>query len=299
MSQDLETAIFRTDGNQWLSLTTEAPQGSPITSANMSRLIFYTSTPLRQVKDDGTAGAAGNPIPGDICAVEYRVTYADPFGVASSTQKTFQLHRVVVDPASTFIGVAGKSLMGIGNNPGPPAPPFAFLTQAFDTLVDKASGPVHSQVAMSQGENLNVSVYGSGTPNSMLADNVAQFNVFLYFYGYNAAAAGAAPAMQAYPQTKFNNISPAAYYYGGGPQGGGTPVLSTGGYLDTYTNAAIPPTFVALAYADVTVTFLTDDGVAILQQYGDTTADGINWAQFLQQYGKTYTQRIRFYNKPH
>ncbi len=241
----------------------------------MTRLIFYTSAQLHQTKDNGTPGAAGNPIPGDICAVEYRVTYADPFGNAASTQKTFQLHRVVVDPATTFLGVSGhQPLMGIGEG-GKTS--YTSLAQAFDSQVDLSAGAVPSQIPMGSGQALNTSIYGSNTTASMIEDNVVQFNVFLYFYGYNAAGVANAPAIQAYPETTFSIINPPAYYYGGGPQAGGAPVPNTGGYLDSYTTpAAGKPTFVAMAYADVTVTFLTDDGAIELQQFNGSLPQGFN-----------------------
>jgi prepilin-type N-terminal cleavage/methylation domain-containing protein len=301
VSQDLETAIFRSDGNQWMSLTSEVPQGSPVSDASVSRLIFYTSTPLRQTNDSGTPGAEGNPIPGDICAVEYRVTYSDPFGNDASTSKTFQLHRVAVDPASTFVGVGGQPLMGIGQGHGATAP---YLWKAFDNLIDSGgNNPVKSQVQMGQGKSLNIEVSGSGSINSLLADNCAQFNVFLYFYGYSTKPPdGPGPAIQPYPETAYGQITPAAYYYGGAAQSNGSPVSNSSGYLDTYNNPANAPSppvyFVAMAYADITVTFLTDDGVAQLQQFQGSTPEGFNWQQFVQQYGKTFTQRVRFYNKP-
>jgi hypothetical protein len=260
----------------------------------MSRLIFYTSSQLRQTKDSGTSGAAGNPIPGDISLVEYRVTYADPFGNQDSTQKEFQLHRVIVDPASTFTGVNSKPLMGIGHNNSAASP---FLWQAFDNLIDSSTSSVKSQVPTSQGKSLNIDVYGASTTASMLEENVAQFNVFLYFYGHDVSSLSA-PAIQVYPMSVYRTISPAAYYYGGAQQAAGSIVPNSVGYLDTYSTGAPPPTFIAFAYADITITFLTGDGVALLQSFGGAMPEGFNWPQFVQQYGKTYTQRVRFYNKP-
>ena len=295
LSQDLETAIFRNDGNQWLSLTSEVPQSFPISTASQSRLIFYTTSPLRQTKDDGTPGVAGNPIPGDISAIEYRIIYADPFGNDASTQKSLQLHRVIVDPGSTFTGVSGHPMMGIGQHTGAAA---TTLPQAFDSLIDSSTSPVKSQVSMGQGKSLNISVYGASNLNSMFFDNVAQFNVFLYFYGYDAGKPGAAPTIQTYPQTAYRNITPPKYFYGGAPQVNGASTPNSVGYLDTYSTGSPEPSFLALAYADITITFLTDDGVAILQQFNGSTPQGFSWPQFLQQYGKTFTQRVRFYNKP-
>ncbi len=293
VSADLQTAIFRNDGNQWLSLTTETPQDSPSPAITESRLIFYTTTPLRQSKDAGTPGAAGNPIYGDICAVEYRVVFEDPFGNSSSTAKTFSLHRVVVDASSTFSGVNGKALMGIGVG-GKGSDPT--LWQTFDNVVDKSSGPVANTIVAANGKSLNVNLYGAHTTSSTLLDNVAQFTVFLYYYGYNGATTGRAPSIQAYPMTTPRISS--QYYYGGGPKVNGAPTPNSPGFLDTFTDANNPPVFQGLAYADISITILTDDGVALLQQSGNALPEGESWNQFVQQFGKTYTQRVRFYNKP-
>jgi len=301
-SDDLELsakAIFRSDGSQWLSLTTEVPQDCPVSSANMTRLVFYSNPELRQTKDNAQGGSSGNIIPGDVCAVEYRVTFADPFGNADSTSKTFQLHRVVVDPATTFLGINGQPLMGISRSSGG----LPTLEKTFDALVDKSIVPVESQVQLSQGKALNISVYGAGTTNSMLMDNVAQFKVFLYFYGgvppnpNTGAASTGAPAIQVYPMTQYTAIDPPQYYYGGASFGGGP----TNGYLDTEVFPSPDPSkpnFIALAYADVTITLLNQDGVAYIQSLNGQAPPDFNWQNFLQQFGKTYTHRIRFNNKP-
>ncbi len=293
MAADLQTAIFRSDGSQWLSLTTEVPQGSPSPIANESRLIFYTTSPLHQSKDAGTSGTPGNPIYGDVCAVEYRVVYDDPFENSSSTAKTFSLHRVVVDPASTFYGINGKPMMGIAVNG---AGADNTLWQTFDDLVDKTTGSVTNTVPTSQNKSLNINIYGAHTTGSTMRDNIAQFTVFLYYYGYNGTNAGRAPAVQAYPMTTPRVAT--SYYFGGGPSNNGTPVANTAGFLDTFTDPNNPPVFQGLAYADISITFLTDDGVAQMQSFQGTLPQGVSWNEFLQQYGKTYTQRVRFYNKP-
>ena len=187
--------------------------------------------------------------------------------------------------------------MGIGFGSGSA---ITSLAQAFDTLIDSSSVPVKSQVPTTQGKSLNISVYGANTPASMLKENVAQFNVYLYFYGQDIANAAAAqtPAIQPYPMGVYRTISPAAYYYGGAQQANGASVPNSPGYLDTYTSGKPTPTFIAMAYADLSITFLTGDGVALLQSFGGSMPEGFNWPQFVQQYGKTYTQRVRFYNKP-
>jgi hypothetical protein len=73
----------------------------------------------------------------------------------------------------------------------------------------------------------------------------------------------------------------------------------TAGYLDGMTDAKNPPVFLSLAYADITLTILTDDGVAALQQGNGALPQNVTWPQFLQKFGKTFTQRVPLLVAPH
>jgi prepilin-type N-terminal cleavage/methylation domain-containing protein len=302
LTQDLQGCILRSDGNQWFSLTTDQ-QGSlqsPIPAIQESRLIFFTSTPMHQSKDSSTPGGPGHSIAGDICAVEYRVVYADPFGTATpgggATTNTYSLHRVVIDPASTFYGVGGDSLMGLNANTTPTG-----LAPAFDAVIDLPSAatvpndsvtPVPVAIPNVQnGEEtgptqLTVPIYGAYSTASTLLDNVAQFNVFVYFTGQDTTQV---LPVQTYPQSYNFKTDPPSIYYGGAATAGAA------GYLDGQAK----PVFISLAFADVTLTILTDEGVTNLQQGNGALPEGMTWPQYLQKYGKTYTQRIPLLVKPH
>jgi len=310
MAQDMQGMILRSDGNQWLSLTTDnPPTGASIPTAADSRLIFFTSTPMHQYKDNSDPGSVGHSIAGDICCVEYRVVYADPFGTqptpgSGTTTNTFSLHRVVIDPVSTFYGVGGVSLMGLNNTTHPTK-----LTDAFDAAIDlptTALIPTTNQTPIvgipygsSQGpEALNVPVYGAYSISNTLLDNVAQFTVFFYL---NCQDPNNPIPIQPYPQDSITlNIQTASkpestvIYYGG--QIAPSSPSSNAGYLDGVTNA---PVFLSLAYADITLTILTDDGVAVLQQGKGALPQNMTWPQFLQRFGKTFTQRVPILVKPH
>jgi hypothetical protein len=311
MAQDLQGCILRSDGNQWLSLTTDfPPTGSAIPALQDSRFIFFTSTPKHLSKDFAPQGGVGKEIAGDICAVEYRVTYADPFGAtatpgSSSTSKTFSLHRVVVDPASTFYGVNNVPIMGLNSATNPSYPG---LKASFDTAIDlpastsSSSTPLTSQTPMpvaipyggSQGPSaLTVPIYGAYSTANRLLDNVGQFTVFLYFTGLNPAPAEV-QTIQTYPQTAVNKSDPPAIYYGGSP----TPTIA-GGYLDALNDTKNPPVFLSLAYADITLSILTDDGIAYLQQNNGAVPQGFTWPKFLQKFSRTYTERVPILVAPH
>jgi len=298
LTQDLQTAIFRSDGSQWLSCTTEPTPNSPVSGVNTTRLIFYTTSALHQTKDDGTTGHAGNSIYGDVSAIEYRVAYADPFGNPTSSQQTFSLHRVTVDPGSTFFGVNGKPMMGIYSG-GPGG--VSHLEDEFDAVLDTFPNGVASSMQGVAGTTLRVTLYGSSAHESILLDNVARFDVFLFYYGSNPVA-GAAPATQVYPETTPNDVNPAKYYFGGWARSGSSPSpANQPGYLDLISSSSgggASPTFIRVAFADVTMTVLTDEGVALLNTFQGAMPEALTWQDFLDQYGKTYTQRIQFFNSP-
>lgn len=301
VAADLQMALFRQDGTQWLSLSTETTPNSPVSGVTNSRLIFFTSTPVHQSKDETNGGVDAKPIYGDICAVEYRVTYADPFGSTSSVQKTFSLHRVVVDPGSTFYGINKKPIMGIYNgttNGGKNT-----LEDNFDALFDNLDHGVSNSVPGPQSKELTMKVYGSLTHESILLDNVARFNVFLYYYGANGSPP---PATEVFPETYPAAITtnPAKYYYGGWQRKTGAGIVPSGpqpGFLDLVSPSILPagsPTFYRLAFADITMTVLKDEGVTLLNQFNGSMPSNMTWEDFLNRYGITYTERIRFYNSP-
>jgi len=303
ITQDMQGLILRSDGNQWLSLTTDnPPTGANIPAAADSRLIFFTSTPMHQSKDNANPGGVGKTIAGDICAVEYRVVYADPFGTppapgAGTTTNTFSLHRVVIDPVSTFYGVSGVPIMGLNYNTHP-----TNLVDAFNTGIDLASAattPTSNATPVvgipfggSAGPSaLTIPIYGAYSTSNTLLDNIAQFTVYLYFTGQDPA--GALP-IQSYPQSTVTTTIPPSIYYGGVAA-----PTRTAGYLDGMTDAKNPPVFLSLAYADITLTILTDDGVAALQQGNGALPQNVTWPQFLQKFGKTFTQRVPLLVAPH
>jgi prepilin-type N-terminal cleavage/methylation domain-containing protein len=296
VTQDLQQAVFRSDGSQWFSSTDEQTPDSPIRDVTNTRLIFFTTAGLRPTKDDALSGKAGNPIYGDVCAVEYRITYGDPFDNQNSDQKTFSLHRVVVDPASTFYGINTKPIMGLYQGSGSGK---GNLEDEFDDVVDNSRDGVTSSMQGTLGKTLRVTIANSFQSASSLLDNVARFNVFLYYVGTNPVPP---PSTEIYPQTVPYNNNPAKYYFGGWPRNtSGTPTGTLTNYLDLIApaaGAANVPTFSHLAFADLTITVLNDDGVALVNSINGAMPQGMTWEDLLRTYGKTYTQRVRFFNSP-
>jgi hypothetical protein len=180
------------------------------------------------------------------------------------------------------------------------------LAAAFDAAVDStaagAAAPVNQtpEVAIPYGgaqgaEQLRVPIYGAYSTANRLLDNVGQFTVFLYFTGQDATDPSGLP-VQVYPQTEINKNADPFIYYGGSP----TPSTAGSGYLDGENGGGKPPiAFLSLAYADVTLSILTDEGIGYLQQNNGSVPQGFTWPQFLQKFSKTYTQRIPILVAPH
>ena len=104
ITQDLETAVFRNNGQQWLRV--EAPLEDD-----------YNEKVNLNAADDQTVGLKlFSPAldreegPGDICAIAYRLAYRNTYGSsAADATKVFALYRMIVDPEETFTAYMGSS----------------------------------------------------------------------------------------------------------------------------------------------------------------------------------------------
>ena len=109
ITQDLETAVFRNNGQQWLRVeapkNTEQGGGSLYTDQTVSLKLF--SPALDRPKED----AAGVAIPGDICAVGYRLAYKKSYSGVNAPD-VYALYRRVVDPKVTFNDYLGSGSSG-------------------------------------------------------------------------------------------------------------------------------------------------------------------------------------------
>ena len=102
LTQDLETAVFRDNGMQWLRV--EGPVNAGDDYADQTVALHLFAPALDRPKKD----SAGNDIPGDICGIAYRLAYKEAF--TGSDTKVYALYRNIVDSKTTF-----NDLMGSGN----------------------------------------------------------------------------------------------------------------------------------------------------------------------------------------
>jgi prepilin-type N-terminal cleavage/methylation domain-containing protein len=153
ITQDLETAVFRNNGQQWLRVEapkdTEAGGSSLYTDQTVSLKLFSPALDRDKFESDGIT-----PIPGDICAIGYRLAYKKSYA-GTNAPEVYALYRRVIDPKITF-----NDYMGSGN-----------------------SGP---QLTLTDGTLWADFGDGSSTDDSItanvnyLAGNIIEFKVLIY-----------------------------------------------------------------------------------------------------------------------
>lgn len=104
LTQDLETAVFRNNGQQWLrveaALETGATDKVNATEQTVGLKLFSPAL-------DRPSG------PGDICAIGYRLAYKQSYASTSpNTPDVYALYRKVVDPETTFDEYMGSGTTG-------------------------------------------------------------------------------------------------------------------------------------------------------------------------------------------
>ena len=102
LTQDLETAVFRDNGMQWLQVAGPIDAGDDYANQTVALKLFAPALDRPKTDDQG------NAIPGDICGIAYRLAYKEAF--SESSTKVYALYRRIVDARTTF-----NNLMGSGN----------------------------------------------------------------------------------------------------------------------------------------------------------------------------------------
>jgi prepilin-type N-terminal cleavage/methylation domain-containing protein len=92
ITQDLETAVFRNNGQQWLRVEAPLASGGDYTGQTVGLKLFSPAL-------DRPTG------PGDICAIGYRLSYKRSYQGGPSV---YALYRMIVDPKRTFDDYLGS-----------------------------------------------------------------------------------------------------------------------------------------------------------------------------------------------
>jgi hypothetical protein len=87
ITQDLETAVFRNNGQQWLRVDAPLLSGGDYAGQTVGLKLFSPAL-------DRPSG------PGDICAIGYRLSYKKSY--AGATSPVYALYRRIVAPDETF-----------------------------------------------------------------------------------------------------------------------------------------------------------------------------------------------------
>ena len=106
ITQDLETAVFRNNGQQWLRVEAPLASGGDYTGQTVGLKLFSSAL-------DRPTG------PGDICAIGYRLSYKQSY---TNGPNVYALYRRIVDPKTTFDNYMGS--------PGTTSSPQESLTSA-------------------------------------------------------------------------------------------------------------------------------------------------------------------------
>ena len=93
ITQDLETAVFRNNGQQWLRVDAPLPGGGQYSGQTVGLKLFSPAL-------DRPTG------PGDICAIGYRLSYKQSY--AGATTSVYALYRKIVAPKDTFDNYMGS-----------------------------------------------------------------------------------------------------------------------------------------------------------------------------------------------
>ena len=100
ITQDLETAVFRNNGQQWLRVEAPLDSGGDYSGKTVGLKLFSPALDRPKFETDGTT-----PIPGDICAIGYRLSYKQSY---TSGPNVYALYRRIVDPKATFDNYMGS-----------------------------------------------------------------------------------------------------------------------------------------------------------------------------------------------
>jgi prepilin-type N-terminal cleavage/methylation domain-containing protein len=231
LTQDLETAVYRNNGMQWLRAENEGvigPSGN-LEDATVALRLFSPALD----RPDG---------PGDICAIAYKLDYRNPItgaqGGGDPDDRLFILYRLVVSPQQTF-----NDLMGAEND---------------QVLLPGKGSPTWGQnIVGTEGGNYLVS-------------NIVKFNVD--FYVQDDGDSGTPTPVPG--DTIF----------------GGTDATVGSGATSEPAHFQKP-----LAYAEITLTVISDEGASLLQNIGRINE---NVDSVIQQYGEVFTRRVNFLARP-
>lgn len=234
ITQDLETAVFRNNGMQWLRAENEELSAAGGTTNTVALQLFSPAL-------DRPEG------PGDICAIGYNLRFADPVtGEESGDDRLFVLYRKIINAETTF-----NDLMGVGNQ------------EDLTSWGNWSSGGGADGAGPDNSTSINSDDY--------LVSNIASFEI--KFHVEDDGDPDSSTLVEG--DTIFGGT--------GSTVGAGAVAASEERYRKP------------LAYADIRLTVLSDEGASVLQ---NLEATGKTLDEVLLEYSKVFYRRLYFPSRP-
>ncbi len=312
IKEDLESLQVKRDGRAWLQVAYPDDVGMLKGKDDLSKqplrppqIMFYAPTLLRprytrenmQNAKDGNA-ATIIQIPGSLCAIKYQIALKSPFMTSSvnagdnesQPNAFYGFYRAVVDPESTALDCMGDTLQGYSSDPNSEEFKLALLNNVWT----KNCPVIDEQGLRQAGQDLRSWALA---PENLLSMNVVDFRVtFAVKYKDPNYKGG----MNESPY-KFACIPP------GTPFTVGRFILADYAYEMVKERQNAPSVDVnspefkngVLAFADVSMTFISDAGAKIMRaemKQGALTEE--RFKTLVLQYGNTIVRRIQFMSEP-
>ena len=102
LTQDLETAVFRNNKQQWLRVEAPVDPGGNYTSQTVALKLFSPALDRQKFEADGET-----PTPGDICGIAYRLAFKESY---AGGENVYALYRFIETPKNTFDVLMGPSI---------------------------------------------------------------------------------------------------------------------------------------------------------------------------------------------
>jgi len=102
LTQDLETAVFRNNEQQWLRVEAPVDPGGNYTNQTVALKLFSPALDRQKFEADGVT-----PTPGDICGIAYRLAFKESYAGGGNV---YALYRFIETPSNTFDELMGPSI---------------------------------------------------------------------------------------------------------------------------------------------------------------------------------------------
>ncbi len=266
LTQDLETAVFRNNGQQWLRV--DGPEDTANKSNYESQTValkLFTPSLNRSKRDSND-----DPIPGDVCAVAYRLEYKEAY--TGATDKVYALYRSIARADDTFNYALGS------NSQGTDSPQLDLVKGGgAGSAVSMPARPAEGQLAGDFWDENNILQSGN-----YLASNIVDFQVFIYEQDPDDATQ--AKLMNA--DSGYKLIDGQDYIYGGSAEDTSNPGSTT------------PYNTGRLLYADIVLKVVSDEGLEILSLPTLAGTDFADADAVILEHGQTFTRRVYFPASP-